>query len=78
MTHRSPANSVRASVFWLMSITSSDSGVIISTEVGSRMKRFFCDAATSPCHLKTSSPTMRAYDVSRSSWLLRRARIGHT
>ncbi len=76
ITAESPRNSERASVFALMSMTSSDSGVVIRRCAGSVRKDFFRESDTSPCHLNTSRPTMRAYPRRRSSWLLSRARMG--
>jgi hypothetical protein len=78
MTADSPEKSAFASVRSEIIMTSSDSGVVIRMCAGVSRNFFFRESATSPCHLKTSSPTMRAYDESRSSWLLSSARMGHT
>ena len=60
-TAESPSKSARASVRALIIMTSSDSGVVIRTCAGDSRKRCLRESLTSPCHLKTSSPTIRAY-----------------
>jgi hypothetical protein len=41
-------------------MTSSDSGVVISTWLGNSRNDFLRASETSPCHLNADSPTIRA------------------
>jgi hypothetical protein len=59
-TARSPANSRRAGTFGLMSMTSSDSGVVSSRSAGSRRKRFRAPSGVSPCQVNARRPIISA------------------
>ena len=54
---RSPANSSPCSTLRLISIASSDSGVVSSMSGGSRSSRCRADAPTSPCQIATRRPS---------------------
>ncbi len=53
-TKRKFAKSLATGTRGEISITSSDSGVVIRSSAGSRRNVVFCDLIASPCHLKTS------------------------
>jgi hypothetical protein len=60
--HRRQAREERPRVgaLALIIMTSSDSGVVIKMCAGASRKPCLRESLTSPCHLKTSRPTMRA------------------
>ena len=77
-TARNPLNSDRAGTRVLMSMASSDSGVVMRMSAGAFEKRARELGPTSPCHLNTERPIIWAYSWTRFSWLFRSARIGET
>ena len=61
-----------------ISITSSDSGVVMRSSAGSRKNARLSPCVASPCQTNRRSPTISVYSPSRTSWLLRSALMGAT